>query len=90
MPAALYFADKDDMIAFLVAAAIEALKGRRSAFNQGCATGTSFKPYASESVSLSRGKLLREVLLVGAQNVDGVMRPRTECCHGTSRAGQTP
>ena len=84
MRAAFDLAHKNDVVTFFVAAAVEALEGRRGTCKQRRTTGTQYKLNACKPVTISRGKLPGQVLLVGTENVDGGMRACAARRHGAS------
>mgnify|MGYP000985888406 CR=1 FL=1 len=90
MATALDLSDENDVVTFFVTAAVKTLKRCRGALDQGGSTDTQDKVDAREAVATPRGKLHRQILLVGAQDVDRVMGAGAERGHGACRAGQAP
>ncbi len=70
---AFHLANKDHVVALFVAAAVEAFKGGCRAIQQGCSARAFDKLHAGETVTATGGKLSCQVLLVGTQDVDGVV-----------------
>ena len=71
--AALYFTDKNNVVAFVVAAAIKAFKGGSRAIEQRgpCSTGAVLN--ASKAIDTLGGKLLCQTELFCAQDVDCIV-----------------
>ena len=70
MFATLDLADEDDMIAFFIAAAIEAFKGGDSASQQGCAAEPVDEFNVCPSILALAGKTFSQFFLIGGQDVD--------------------
>ena len=88
--AALHFADEDHVVAFLVAAAVEAFEGGRRAMQQRRAAGAFVEGHAGPAVGALGAKRSASVLLVGRQHVDGVVRAGAEHRHRGGGARQAP
>ena len=88
--AALHLADEDDVVALLVAAAVEAFESGRRAGQQRRAARTLGEGHAGPAVRAARGEALGQRLLVGRQDVDGVVRAGTEGRQRAGRARQAP
>ena len=88
--AALDLADEDDVIAFLVAAAVEALEDRGGAVEQRHAARAGAKGDAVEAIDVLAREALGEGALVGGQDVDRVVRAARERRHRAGLARQAP
>ena len=84
MVAVFDFSHKNDVVTFLVAATVEAFKASHGTAQQGRALNALGEIDSCKTIRTLCGKALGQFLLVSAQNVDGVMRSRAECC---KRAG---
>ena len=71
--AAFYLTDKNNVIAFFMAAAVKALKSGYGIFNQRDSVMTSAPGHASKAVNVFGGKLIREMRLFCTKNIDGVI-----------------
>jgi hypothetical protein len=76
--AAFYLTDKNNVIAFFMAAAVKALKSGYGTFNQRNSVVTSAPGYARKAVSVFGGKLIGEMYLIRTEDVNGVMRARAK------------
>jgi hypothetical protein len=88
--ARLDLADEDHVVAFLVAAAVEALEHRGSTFEQRHAARAEPKGNALEAVDVLAREAHREVMLVGGEDVDRVVRAALERRHRAGLARQAP
>ena len=94
MGAALDLADEDDVVALVVAAAVETLEDGSRAGEQGRPAGPPLPGDAGETIDLLAREALRQGVLAGRQDVDGVMgatregrqssRPWRDKLHNTS------
>jgi len=74
MAAAFYLTDKNNVIAFFMAAAVKALKSGYGTFNQRDSVMTSAPGHARKAVNVFGGKLIGEMYLIRTEDVNGVMR----------------
>ena len=81
MRAALHLANKYHMVAFFITAAVEALKGGRCADQQRGAANAVDERGIGKTVKFTCGKTSGQRLLIGAQDIDGVMRAGPEGLH---------
>jgi hypothetical protein len=72
--AALDLADEDDVVAFLVPAAVEAFEDGNRPVQNRCAARSCSPRNAGETVGVRGREAQREVPLFGSQDVDGVVR----------------
>lgn len=90
MSAVLDFTDKNHVVALYIAAAIEALERGHCACQQGRAAKPFDKIHISKAVHPTGGKKLCQRLLVGCQDVDGVVAARAKRIHRRGRLRQAP
>jgi hypothetical protein len=88
--ARLDFADEDHVVAFFVAAAVEALEHRGGAVEQRHAARAGAKRHAFESLHVLAGEPLGESPLIGGEDVDCVVRAAREGRHRAGLARQAP
>jgi hypothetical protein len=88
--AALDLADEDHVVALLVAAAVEALEQRRGAFEQRHAAHARAEGDAVEARHVLAGESHGELVLVGGEDVDRVVRAASERRHRAGVARQAP
>jgi hypothetical protein len=88
--AALDLADEDHVVAFVVAAAVEALEAGRRADQHRRAAGPSGEGHVGPAVDVLGGEALGQRLLVRRQDVDRVVRAGAERGHRAGRARQAP
>ncbi len=79
--ATFYLTDKNNVIAFFMAAAVKALKSGYGTFNQRDSVMTSAPSHARKAVNVFGGKLIGEMYLVSTENIDGVMRTCSQHLH---------
>jgi hypothetical protein len=72
--AALYLTDKNNVIAFFMAAAVKALKNGYGTFNQRDSVVTSAPGHAFKAINVFGGELIGEMRLFCTKNIDGVIR----------------
>jgi hypothetical protein len=82
MVAALDFTDKNDVVAFFIAATVKAFKSCRRAIEQRQAARAIGVCHVLPAVFTPAGKALCQVLLVGRQNIDDVVRALCKSRHG--------
>ena len=88
--AAFNFTDKNHVIALGVLTAVKAFKAGSAAGQQWCTGHAVGKSNAIPAVVPLAGKTLGQALLVSGQDVDGIVRARTEGSHGAGRLRQAP
>src|SRR6185369_5103240 len=88
--ARLDLADEDDVVAFLVAAAVEALERGGGAVEQRHAARARAEGDAVEARHVLAREALGERALVGGEDVDGVVRAARERRHRAGLAREAP
>src|SRR5512146_1127177 len=84
-------ADEDDVVALGIAAAVEALEYRCRALEHRCAAGRPVVAGdAGEAVGLAAREAQRQLLLLGREDVDRVVRAFGEHLQRGGGAGQAP
>ena len=81
MAAAFYFAYKNHMVPFFMAAAVKALKSSDGALNQRNAIVTRAPGHACKAVDVFGGELVGKVRLFCTEHIDRVMRAATQHFH---------
>ena len=73
MAAAFYLTDKNNVIAFFMAAAVKALKSGYGTFNQRNSVMTRATGHTLKAINVFGGKLIGEMCLFCTKNIDGVV-----------------
>ena len=81
MVATFYLTDKNNVIAFFMAAAVKALKSGYGTFNQRNSVVTSAPGHARKAINVFGGKLIGEMCLVSTENINSVMRAGAKYRH---------
>ena len=89
-PAAFDLTDEDDVVAFGVLAAVEALEGGDAAIEQRRASRAFGEREAGPAVDAARREALGQGFLAGREHVDGVVASVGEHRHRAGRLAQAP